>query len=192
MGGALQQEHILHLDDGPAALAARLRPLVHEHSGPFVLTFKLSGGGIVTRVMETPTTELPWFGEVDAERLRLVAMPDGRGVTPYQPILRGELRPEGAGTALALSLAPHPGQQTWSLPFAMVGSALSIWGAWQFINADLTRDWYLGCLAMAFGAAFSLFPTWRARSTFARDCARDLARLRRDLGLPAEPAQRSA
>lgn len=186
--GPLLQEHRLRVDLPPPGVAARLSPLVHEHTGPFVLTFKLSGGGIVTRVMETPETERPWFGEVDQTRLRLVAMPDGSGVTPYQPILRGELRPEGAGTALELSLAPHPGQQSWSLPFALAGLLLGLWGALMLVQGVLIP----GALALSFGVAFVIFPSLRARTAFARDCARDLARLRRDLGLEAAPPAGSA
>lgn len=189
--GPLQQAHRFHVEAPAEEVARRLEPLVHHHDGPFVLTFKLSPGGIVSRVMETPVTPLQWFGEVSSERLRMTAMPAGSDVTPFQPILRGELESLADGTRLSLRLEPHPGQHTWSLPFGLAGVMLAFWGG-VLLSSAISG---LGIAALLFGLALAFFPPMRARLSFERDCARELARLQRDLtgtglvvrALPSEP-----
>ncbi len=152
---------------------------MHVEEGPFVLTFKLSGGGIVSRVMETPETELPWFGEAHARGSRLVAMPDGSGTTPFQPIVRLDFEDQEAGGSMVrVRMAPHPGQHTWSIPFGVVALVLGAWGGYLLFQGATA-----GPLAFVFAVAFGIFPPLRARFSFNRDCARDLARLQRDLGL---------
>jgi len=172
LGGPLAATATLTTNLSAESVLTELRRRVHELDGPFRLTFKLSGGGIVSRVMETPETDRPWFGAVEGETFRIVGMPDTAGITPYQPIVRGTVHRAEAGARITLSLAPHPGQRSFSGTFLALGSILGLYSLFA-----IGREPATALLGLLFAVAFAAFPMVRARAGFTRDCRISVERL---------------
>lgn len=172
LGGPLAATATLTTERSPETVLSQLSGQVHELDGPFRLTFKLSGGGIVSRVMETPSTDLPWFGAVEGETFRIVGMPDAAGITPYQPIVRGSVHRDEAGSRITLTLAPHPGQRSFSGTFLALGALLGLYSLFA-----IGREPATALLGLAFAVTFAVFPMVRARAGFTRDCRVSLERL---------------
>lgn len=148
----------------PEALRTALAEIVAPTDWPPALIFKLSGGGIVSRVMESPETPLPFFGLVSEEKIRIARASRGGQVTPFQPILLGTITAASDGSLLTLKLRPH--RETKSLSglftltgFIMLGSSIP-----AILNGQL-----LGVIGAVIGVLFMVFPTWRARTCFQTD-----------------------
>ncbi|MFT5685734.1 MAG: hypothetical protein ACI8RZ_006688 [Myxococcota bacterium] len=148
----------------PDALRAALSAIVEPTPWPPRLIFKLSGGGIVSRVMESPQTTLPFFGLVSAEKIRIARASYGGPVTPYQPILLATLSAAGEGSLLELTLRPHRETKSLSGLFAVAGFVLLGASIPALLDAQA-----LGVVAVVIGALFMVFPTWRARTCFRSD-----------------------
>ena len=167
-------DHVrFHSALAPDALRAMLEDIVEPTPWPPPLIFKLSGGGIVSRVMASPKTQLPFFGVVSAERIRIARATRGGQVTPYQPILLATIEPESGGSLLALTLRPHRETRSLSGLFTLAGFVL-IGAALPAVFSGAPQ----GLIAVVVGVVFMVFPTWRARTCFRSDTANTLAALR--------------
>jgi len=131
----------------------------------FSLVSKLSAGGIVTRVLRAPETELPFFGRVGPDRFDVAAVPRGRAQTPYQPILRGRVEASGEGSRVLLELRPHTDARTFGAVFLGFGVLLGALGLFR-----IAADPVVGGLALLFAGAFACFPQLRAVHGFHLSC----------------------
>jgi hypothetical protein len=175
-------EHVrLRSPLSPSALRAALAEIVEPTPWPPRLVFKLSGGGIVSRVMAAPETSLPFFGLVSDEKIRIARATRGRQVTPFQPILLGTITAADDGSALTLQLRPHREARSLSGLFGVAGFVLIGAALPALLEARA-----MGVIGLLFGAAFMVFPTWRARTCFAADHRDALAALHESLPLTAE------
>ncbi len=156
----------------PAALEERLRALVEPHPGGFTLVHRLSDGGAVVRSLRAPATALPLFGEVGGGRFRLALVPVPSDISPFQPILRGELHPDGGGSRLVLTLRPHPDVHTHQLLFLLLAGVVILGSMVRGLEAPGQA-----LAGFAFAALAVAFPSWRARHSFGQGCAAARARL---------------
>ena len=147
-------------DDLRAALAAVVEPT----AWPPPLIFKLSGGGIVSRVMESPETDHPFFGRVDDEKIRIARASRRGQVTPFQPIVLIAVSATADGSRLEVKLRPH--REAVSLSGLFMIAGLTMIGA--AIPALLSGD-SLGVIAIFIGLIFMIFPKWRERLSFRTD-----------------------
>lgn len=166
LGPALHAVVDLALPVSPAAGLARLRGVTASHRGPFRLVSRLSGGGAIVRALAAPKTELPFFGELSAERLRFARVPRATSISPWAPIARGAWEQAPGGARLRLTLAPHPqaglvGElaSIFALPLAVVGVA-----------ALGSAPGYAVALLVWVGAMVGL-PRWWARRVFTAEVA---------------------
>lgn len=151
----------------PAELRRRLERSVAPIEGGFTLVSKLSGGGIVTRTLRTPESELPLFGWVRDDRIRVAMIPRGVDLTPFQPIVGLQLSPAAEGTEVRMELAPHPGARTFGGIFAFGAVLLLIAAGVQFSGSP-----GVALLAALFAVVLALFPHVRARRGFGADADR--------------------
>ncbi len=149
-------------------LAAALER-VSEPQETFSLVSKLSAGGIVTRVLRAPETELPFFGRVASGTADIAAVPRGRAQTPYQPIVRASWVADGEGCRLAVLLKPHADARTFSAVFLAFGVGLGALGLLR-----MGADPIVGGIAVVFAAAFAFFPQFRAVHGFHLACEQTL------------------
>ena len=167
----------------PDALRAAIAAIVEPTAWPPRLIFKLSGGGIVIRVMQSPRTDHPFFGLVNDEKIRIARASRGRQVTPFQPILLGTITAAGSGSTLELKMRPHREARSLSGVFTLAGFVL--------IGASLPAilsGVLLGGFGALLGASFMVFPTWRARTCFRTDHLDAIEALCAVLPLNAEDA----
>ena len=147
-------------DDLQAALAAVVEPT----AWPPPLIFKLSGGGIVSRVMESPETDHPFFGRVDDEKIRIARASRGGQVTPFQPIALISISAAADGSVLEVKLRPHREARSLSGLFMLAGFTLLGAALPALLSGDI-----LGVAAVVIGLIFMLFPKWRERLSFRAD-----------------------
>ncbi len=166
----------------PEALRARLTPQVHLHSEGFQLVSRLSGGGVVIRTIRAPQTDRTWLGDVGEHGFRLVLVPHGEALTPFQPILRGRWTAADGRADLRLDLAPHPGARLFPALFLVAGGVLVLAGLLLLLTAPP-----MGLMALAMGGLLLLFPQIRARHGFALACQQSLDALEQDLPLERAP-----
>lgn len=166
-GGALSRSLTRHSPHSPAALRARLREAVEPLDGGFTLVSRLSGGGIVTRTLRAPDTDLPLFGRVEPDRIRVALVHRGVDTSPFQPIVGVALDGEGEGSAVRLDLAPHPNARTFGGIFALGAVLLLVAAAVQFSGQP-----GVAVAAGLFAVALGLFPHLRARVGFGQDADR--------------------
>ena len=176
----MQEQVRLRSSLSPDALREALAAVVEPTDWPPPLIFKLSGGGIVSRVMESPATERAFFGLVSAEKIRIARASRGRQVTPFQPILLIELSAEQTGSQLNITLRPHREARSLSGVFALAGFTLI--GAALPAMLSLTP---IAFLAAGVGLSFMWFPTWRAKTCFRTDLKDAMEALTE--ALPVEP-----
>lgn len=181
LGPVLQRELVLDLPGPPSAARQALVDSTEPLLGPFTMVAKLSGGGIVIRVLRAPETEHPLFGRFDGDHFSVAPVHHGGDVTPFQPIVRGSFAAHGANTRLRATLAPHPHAQSYDVAFHVVGVLLLIGAA---IQATVSLG--LGALLATFGLLAVLFPRGRAAAGFALEARRVEATLRRVFDLPEE------
>jgi hypothetical protein len=162
----------------PERLLAALRTAVEPQDGGFQFVSKLSGGGVVIRVLRAPKTERDWFGTIEEDRFSIAMIAtDGSG-TPFQPILRGEVGAQDGGSLIALELAAHPDARAFSVLFVIGGLLLGAASLLALAQSTLT-----GVVGLAFAALFLAFPGFRARVGFDHACEASLDAFERQLDL---------
>lgn len=171
---ALEELHTFTTPQDPAAVLAALTAAVEPTPWPPALMLKISGGGIVSQVMETPKTEHPLFGLVSEQRIRLAVSSRGKEVTPFQPILIMTLDAdeETGGSRLQVKLRPHKQARSFAGLFAIIGALIIVaaipaaWGGDPF-----------ALLGLLVGGAGLFFPQYRAQTCFQIDRDRALETL---------------
>lgn len=181
-GPLLRKELTLHLDEVPSGVHQRLLEATQLETEPFTMVAKLSGGGIVVRVLRTPETDRAFFGRVKSDSFFLAPVHRGGDVTPFQPLLRGQWSANGTGTVLTATLSPHPHAQSYDIAFHLVGLLLLLGAA---IQANVSLPY--GAMLGAFGLLAALFPRLRGQAGFALETRRAEAALRDALGVPDIP-----
>ena len=172
----LAQTHTYRSLSSTETLIATLSAQTEPTPWPFPVVFKLSGGGVVSQIMQPPKTQKPFFGEASENRIRLAIVTFGKEVTPFQPIIRLNVSPDAHGCTISLNLRPHPKSNAHASVFGL-GGLLLICAAIPAILHGLP----VGLLAIAFGILCIGFPTWRARLSFESDCRRTLTVLEETL-----------
>jgi hypothetical protein len=168
----LTAEVCLELDSPPDQVLERLRAGTHPSPDAFEMVSKLSGGGIVVRVLRGPKTPLPFFGRIDGSRFRIAPVHQGGDVTAYQPILRGQVEAQAAGSRLVAELRPHPEAQRFDGVYAAAGALTTFGGALWALSQPIQG------LGLAFmGLCFVAYPRLRARLGFEAEQARARTRL---------------
>lgn len=148
----------------PEELLKRLAAATEPSEG-FPLRSKLSGAGIVVRVLHPPPTTRPLFGRVGADGFKVACVPDPANQGPFQPIAEANVSESGAGSLVSLTLRPHKQVKSYSPLFA--GMAVIL-----FLVAGVTfRDsGGIGLIAAVFGGLFLVFPRFRATHGFEQGC----------------------
>lgn len=152
----------------PDELASALER-ASEPQETFSLVSKISAGGIVTRVLRAPDTELAFFGRVTSTGADIAAVPRGRAQTPFQPIVRASWEPDGTGSRVTVKLRPHADARTFSAVFLVFGLGLGALGL-----ARMAADPIVGGIAVVFAGAFAFFPQFRAVHGFHLACEQTL------------------
>ena len=190
----------------PSALSALIEEQTHLRDGPFSLTWKLSGAGIVGRVMDLPATEKVFVGRKTPFGYELAVRPDATHRHAFEPIAEvhinagaGRLRDEPPAsphphvcdvddteapsdgrdgpTEVRLHLRLHREQRSFALPFALMGVAC-LAGAVFAVGQPLQAG-----MSALVGAAFVALPPMRSRSLFRHGVERVEAALGETLGL---------
>jgi len=161
----------------PAVLREALMACTEPWDQGFTLYHRISGAGVVVRSLRAPTTERPFFGEIQEERLRFALVPRQDAISPFAAIARGSLVPTPEGARLDLRLSPHPDARPFSLLFQMFGLVLGL-GA---LIVSLQRP-DLGAMGVLLSLLAIFMPTWRARRAFDASVALFEETLRRELG----------
>lgn len=169
----LEETHHFTSPQPPAALLTLLADHTEPIEWPPELILKLSGVGIICRVMASPTTSRPFFGHVSAERIRLAVSNEGRDVTPFQPILLLTLHPDSAGSRLDVKLRPHRQARSFTGLFAGFGALIILAALPAALGGDPAA-----LVGMLVGAGSIVFPSYRARASFQADRDRALSALR--------------
>ena len=169
----LEETHHFTSPQPPAALLTVLADHTEPIEWPPELILKLSGVGIICRVMASPKTSRPFFGLVAAERIRLAVSNEGRDVTPFQPILLLSLHPDSTGSRLDVKLRPHRQARSFTGLFAGLGVLVILAALPAALGGDLTA-----LVGMLVGAGSIVFPGYRARASFQADRDRALIALK--------------
>ena len=148
----------------PADLRAALAAVVEPTAWPPSLIFKLSGGGIVSRVMESPQTDRPFFGRVDDEKIRFARASRGGQVTPFQPIVLATISAADGGRVMEVKMRPHREARSLSGLFTLTGFALLCASAPALYGGET-----VALVAVVLGVTFMIFPRWRAKMSFRSD-----------------------
>lgn len=175
---SLQETRTYRSELTPDELRETLVELVEPVAWPFPLVFKLSGGGIVSRVMAAPETDRPFFGQMDIERPRIAVASRGQEVTAFQPILRLTLTPTAAGSEISVRMRPHPESRSFAGLFAVFGGTLIVAALPALLQGEPMA--LIGALV---GTVGIFFPPLRARISFQSDRDRALAALAEALPL---------
>ena len=143
----------------PAACRAAIEALMTEVP-EFRFVSKLSSGGAVTRVLQAPETELPYWGIVKEMSIRLVQNIPSKNISPYQPIVHLELKEVEEGTELSVLLQPHRQARMFAM-LEFVGAALCIIAGLVGLSESP-----MGGLTIVFGFLLAFFPKIRSRGLF--------------------------
>lgn len=127
----------------------------------FRFVSKLSAGGVVTRVLQAPYTELPFWGKVQDDMIRMVQNIPSEKISPYQPIIQLQLQEKEQGTEIFVLLRPHKQASMFAI-FELIGAVLCITAGLLAISQSP-----LGGVTIVFGILLALFPWLRARRLFA-------------------------
>ena len=154
------------LSVGPTDALSGLVGSVHPTDGRFRLISRLSGGGVVVRVLDCPQTERPLFGDLRADGFRLARVTRGVDIAPFEPIADGTIETHAGGARLNVSLAPHGQARSFALAHAAAGAMLLTAAA-----VKLSSDPLIAGLCVVLALVFFIFPSVRARLGFTRGCA---------------------
>jgi len=162
----LVQHHRWTTTQTPKKLQEQLEALVYP-SDEFQLVSKLSGAGIVVRVLQSPDTSLPFHGRVEPRDVALTLATRGRQMTPFQPIAKGSIQAGETGAQLDLTLRLPAGVSTLEQAGKILAGVLLLAAA-PGLYAGVLLAW----LVLPFAALCWFFPGLRARTAFAEDCRR--------------------
>ncbi len=169
--GRLVEVHRFSAPLAPEKLLEQLRGVTHP-TDEFQLVSKLSGAGIVVRVLQSPATKLPFHGRIENDTLAITLATRGHQMTPFQPILDGTICATHTGSQLDLTLRLPPGVPTLERA-GKIAAALFVAAALPGLFSGV----YTAGLLLPFAALCWIFPSLRARYSFAGDCRRSLAAL---------------
>ena len=146
---------------------------------------KLSDGGVVTRTLASPQTELPIFGHRKDNRIHFALCNIGKISSPFQPICRCVLSEEDNQEWLVMTAKPHR-HALMLFPFYIL-TALSLVGLAGFVlfNGLWVPAW--ACLFIAAGLIG--IPYMRMVQGFDSDIEQ-LVRFLEEQGLNLEAEQR--
>ena len=180
---SLLQTHTRQSALDPQGLVARLEPQVEPLLQRYPFISKLSGGGVVVRVLKTPPTQRPLWGRFFGDSFHLVRIPRGEDLTPWAPIMHGTIHPHEGGSRVELELRPHPSARTLSGVYAFFGLLLLVAAG---LAAAEQPD--MAGLGLAFGLLMLFFPSYRARRSFEVGCGLALESLDAAIGPQSEDA----
>ncbi|MCO4770630.1 MAG: hypothetical protein KDA24_11420 [Deltaproteobacteria bacterium] len=166
----------------PDQVLAALGDAVEPLDGGFQFVSKLSGGGVVIRVLRAPATDRGWFGTIDGPSFSIAKVTSDASGSPFQPILRGEVHAREQGSTVAVELATHPDARMFSIFFTAGGVLL---GGASLLA--LSQSLITAVTGLTFAALFLLFPGVRARMGFAQECGVSLSALEQQLALQPLP-----
>lgn len=126
----------------------------------FRFVSKLSGGGVVTRVLQAPETELPFWGKIKKEQIRMVQNIPSKNISPYQPIIHFQLQETEKGTEISVLLKPHKQASMFAI-FEGLGAVLCVTAGLLTLSQSP-----LAGLTIVFGLSLALFPWFRSRKLF--------------------------
>ncbi len=150
----------------PASVQRTLQSCTAAQEGGFVLMHRLSGAGVVVRTLKAPETDKPLFGTVRQDSFAIAFVPSKQDITPFHPIMRGQLTAtEDGGTLLEAELAHHPDARTWA-PLYGFGAAVVATGSVLRFQDQL----HLLIGGVALSLLFAVFPTLQARVRFGGAC----------------------
>lgn len=164
----LVEHHRYRCDVPPDKLLEQLREVAHP-TAEFQLVSKLSGAGIVVRVLQSPDTPLPFHGQVEQASFALTLATRGQQMTPFQPIVHGRVHAASQGSELTLDLRLPKGVATLEWAGKLFAALLILAAA-----PGLATGTYAAALLLPFAALSWVFPGLRARYSFAHDCRRTL------------------
>ncbi len=124
----------------------------------FRLVSKLSGAGVVVRVLEAPKTSSTWFGIRKSPTTWMIAQRlDSIEISPYQPIGTVLLDQLDNGTSVSIEWNPHPDVNM--LAFAeLLGGGLCIISGLIGMISNPIAVW-----AILLGVVLVFFPKYRAK-----------------------------
>lgn len=159
----------------PKKLQEQLEAVVHP-TDEFQLVSKLSGAGIVVRVLQSPVTSLPFHGRVHPGDVALTLATRGRQMTPFQPVAKGSIQARETGAQLDLTLRLPAGVSTLERAGKILAGVLVVAAA-PGLYAGVLMAWLL----LPFAVLCWFFPGLRARYSFAEDCQRTREALQKAL-----------
>jgi len=172
-----------HSPQPPGSVQRTLLAHTAAQEGGFTLMHRLSGAGVVVRTLKAPETEQPLFGTVQQAAFSVAFVPSKRDVTPFHPIIRGQLAvAEDGGTMLTAELAHHPDARTWAPLYGFGAAVLASGSVLRFQDQP---SLLIGGVALAL--LFAVFPTLQARMRFGGACETAAQRLADLLQLERRP-----
>ncbi len=167
------QTHELHSGLAPADLKAHMEPHVEPLLQRYPFVSKLSGGGVVVRVLKTPPTSRPLWGKFFGNSFHFARIPQGEDLSPWAPIMHGTIHPDGPGSRVVVELKPHPSARTLGGVYAFFG--LLVLAA---AGLGLSQGQPMAAVGLGFGILLLFFPGFRARYSFRVACHLALESLR--------------
>ncbi len=183
----LVQTHERLSDLDPKALVAHLEPQVELLLQRYPFVSKLSGGGVVIRVLKTPPTSRPLWGRFFGDSFHLTRIPRGEDLTPWAPIMHGTIHPDEEGSRIELELKPHPSARTLASVYGFFGVLLLVAS-----GLGLSTQPGIAAIGLVFGILLLFFPGYRARLSFQLGCGLALETLDQAMALDAQSPAASA
>lgn len=132
-----------------------------ESVSVFRFVSKLSGGGVIVRVLQAPETDRPFWGKIQENRIRIVQNIPSQNISPYQPIVYLELEEAEKGTEISVLMKPHKDASMFAL-FEWMGAILCVTAGLIALSQSP-----LAGVTIVFGLALGVFPWFRSRKLFA-------------------------
>jgi hypothetical protein len=158
-----------HSSLAPAEITAVLLENIHPVND-FALVSKLSGGGVVVRVLERPETDKAFFGKRHGteNRFDIVQNIPSVVITPYQPIVQISYveAKEEQGSHISFCYTPHPQANILSFAEWISGGLCCVAGLVGMQSNPIA------VIAVFFGLLIIFFPKIRATSSFEMEVQR--------------------
>jgi hypothetical protein len=132
----------------------------------FRLISKISGAGIVTRVLSAPDTKCAFWGKTIGDNLRIVQNLPSVNLTPFQPIVYLDIVQKNDGSDIKVLLKPHSNASMFSFA-EYLGGTLCITAGMVALQQNP-----LGISGIILGGLVILFPRWRAKKSFELEASR--------------------
>jgi hypothetical protein len=185
--GSLRMTSERELSCSPAELIAHIQPQVEPLLQRYPFISKLSGGGVVIRVLKTPPTTRPLWGRFFGQSFHLTRIPQGEDLSPWAPIMHGNILPIDGGCRVDLELKPHPSARTLAGLYGFFGVLLLIAS-----SIGIQAQPVMALIGLLFGILLLFFPGYRARQSFREGCALALETLDRVMAIEAHSEDASA